>query len=137
MHDRRPALIARCRNSADVSNAVTFARERELLVSVRGGAVAQVDDLATAFPHRNIDTMLVGLAIWGDAAEDQGAIASLKEWWGHLEPYTGGYYENLSVDTEITAVGNYGPVYGRLSEIKAEYDPMNLFRMNSNVRPMT
>jgi hypothetical protein len=37
MHDRRPALIARCLNSADVSNAVTFARERELLVSVRGG----------------------------------------------------------------------------------------------------
>ena len=37
MHDKRPALIARCMNSEDVSNAVTFARERELLVAVRGG----------------------------------------------------------------------------------------------------
>jgi len=37
MHDRRPALIARCMNNADVSSAVTFARERELLVAVRGG----------------------------------------------------------------------------------------------------
>ncbi len=37
MHDKRPALIARCMNSQDVSHAVTFARERELLVAVRGG----------------------------------------------------------------------------------------------------
>jgi hypothetical protein len=37
MHDRRPALIARCLTNQDVSNAVTFARERELLVAVRGG----------------------------------------------------------------------------------------------------
>jgi len=37
MHDKRPALIARCLNANDVSQAVTFARERELLVAVRGG----------------------------------------------------------------------------------------------------
>jgi hypothetical protein len=37
MHDKKPALIARCLNSTDVSNAVTFARERDLLVAVRGG----------------------------------------------------------------------------------------------------
>ena len=37
MHDKRPALIARCMNSRDVSSAVTFAAERNLLVAVRGG----------------------------------------------------------------------------------------------------
>ncbi len=37
MIDRRPALIARCRGAADVIAAVNFARERELLVSIRGG----------------------------------------------------------------------------------------------------
>jgi FAD/FMN-containing dehydrogenase len=37
MHDKRPAMIARCMNNQDVANAVTFARERELLVAVRGG----------------------------------------------------------------------------------------------------
>ncbi len=36
--DRRPALIARCSGPADVMIAVRFARERDLLVSVRGGA---------------------------------------------------------------------------------------------------
>ena len=37
MHDKRPALIAQCMNASDVSNAVSFARERDLLVAVRGG----------------------------------------------------------------------------------------------------
>ena len=37
MIDRRPALIARCAGVADVLTAVRFAREHDLLVSVRGG----------------------------------------------------------------------------------------------------
>jgi len=37
MIDRRPALIARCLSSADVVAAVLFAREHDMLVSVRGG----------------------------------------------------------------------------------------------------
>jgi FAD/FMN-containing dehydrogenase len=35
--DRRPALIARCAGADDVAEAVRFARERDLVVSVRGG----------------------------------------------------------------------------------------------------
>jgi FAD/FMN-containing dehydrogenase len=35
--DRRPALIARCTGAADVRAAVGLARERELVVAVRGG----------------------------------------------------------------------------------------------------
>jgi FAD/FMN-containing dehydrogenase len=38
--DRRPALIARCAGTDDVLEAVRFARERDLLVSVRGGGHA-------------------------------------------------------------------------------------------------
>ena len=37
MIDRRPALIARCAGAADVITAVRFAREHDLLMSVRGG----------------------------------------------------------------------------------------------------
>ena len=36
--DRHPAVIARCRSAADVSNAVRFARENGLEIAVRGGA---------------------------------------------------------------------------------------------------
>jgi FAD/FMN-containing dehydrogenase len=37
MIDRRPALIARCKNSNDVVHAVNLARNHSLLLSVRGG----------------------------------------------------------------------------------------------------
>ena len=35
--DRRPALIARCQNAADISDAIRFARANDLGISVRGG----------------------------------------------------------------------------------------------------
>ena len=37
MIDKRPALIARCRGASDVMRAVAFARDRNLLLAVRGG----------------------------------------------------------------------------------------------------
>jgi FAD/FMN-containing dehydrogenase len=37
MIDRRPALIARCRGAADVIDAVNFARDNAMPVSIRGG----------------------------------------------------------------------------------------------------
>ena len=37
MIDRRPAAIVRCAGSADVVASVSFAREHDILVSVRGG----------------------------------------------------------------------------------------------------
>ncbi|HEX5617085.1 MAG TPA: FAD-dependent oxidoreductase, partial [Solirubrobacteraceae bacterium] len=38
--DRRPALIARCAGADDVAQAVRFARDRDLVISVRGGGHA-------------------------------------------------------------------------------------------------
>ncbi|MBV8713978.1 MAG: FAD-binding oxidoreductase [Chloroflexi bacterium] len=37
MIDKKPALIARCADVADVMAAVSFARERDLLLAIRGG----------------------------------------------------------------------------------------------------
>ena len=100
-----------------------------------GGAVGRVDELATAFPHRNAETMLVFASFWDDPAEDDEVIASTRDWHNQLEPFMGGYYDNIEFEIDESAPGNYGPNYERLTEIKGQHDPMNLFRLNSNVRP--
>ena len=38
MIDKRPALIAFCANAADIAHAVSFAKDHELLVAIKGGA---------------------------------------------------------------------------------------------------
>ena len=99
-----------------------------------GGAVKRVDELATAFPHRNIETMLVVVGTWSDPEQDAEAIALARKWFYTLEPYTGGYYDNIEFEGKSVA-GNYGPAYERLTNIKRQHDPMNLFRLNSNIKP--
>jgi FAD/FMN-containing dehydrogenase len=99
-----------------------------------GGAAKRVGELDTAFPHRNAETMLGVGGGWMDPADDESAIATSREWYYALEPFMGGYYDNIDFDG-AGAVGNYGPAYERLSKIKGEFDPGNLFRLNSNVAP--
>ena len=99
-----------------------------------GGAVKRVDELATAFPHRNAETMLIIAGGWHDPALDDESIALCREWFYQLEPFTGGYYDNIDFDGAEVA-GNYGPSYERLAKIKGRYDSGNLFRLNNNVQP--
>jgi FAD/FMN-containing dehydrogenase len=100
-----------------------------------GGAVKRVDESATAFPHRNAETMLIVVGGWTDPAQDEEVIAASREWFYALEPFTGGYYDNIQYESESVS-GAYGPAYERLAAIKGHVDPGNLFRMNSNIKPV-
>lgn len=62
--DRRPALIARCAGAADVVECVNFAREQDLLVSVRGGG-HNIAGLATCDGGLMIDLSLMK-GVWVD-----------------------------------------------------------------------
>mgnify|MGYP001817440141 CR=1 FL=1 len=100
-----------------------------------GGAVARVGEMETAFPHRNAQTMLVFASFWTDPEHDEACIAGTRQWYSDLQAFTGGYYDNIDFADDGKIVGNYGPAYDRLSQIKGQYDPGNLFRLNSNIEP--
>ncbi|HEX5138648.1 MAG TPA: FAD-binding oxidoreductase [Planctomycetota bacterium] len=58
MIDRRPAAVARCLGAADVIAAVRFARERDLLLSMKGGG-HNIAGLATADGALMLDMSLM------------------------------------------------------------------------------
>jgi FAD/FMN-containing dehydrogenase len=122
--------------SKDLINAMIEANDPRVFLGthVAGGAVKRVGELDTAFPHRNAEVMLVIVAAWEDPKQDEEHIAAARAYFKAIEPYTGGYYDNIDFDRSAAA-SNYGPAYERLSRIKGQVDPSNQFRLNSNIQP--
>lgn len=100
-----------------------------------GGAVADHGETDTAFPHRNAQTMLVFFTGWADPADDAIGMKMCRDWHAALDSHSGGYYDNIEQEGDQSVAGNFGPNYDRLRSIKTQYDPGNLFRMNSNIEP--
>jgi FAD/FMN-containing dehydrogenase len=100
-----------------------------------GGASSRVAPDATAFAHRDI-AFNFGMMYFGDdPAQNEAGIAAVRAYYKAMEPHLAGFYTNLNDDTEQKTWGNYGPNYPRLVELKNQYDPGNLFRLNANIRP--
>ena len=92
MIDRHPALIARCADTADVVRALTFARERQLLLAVRGGGhsfpgystcdggvVIDLSSMRSVVVNADTRTARVAGGAWGadlDAAAQKHALAT-------------------------------------------------------------
>jgi len=104
---------------------------------VLGGAMARVPADATAFAHRT-SKIMVNVAAFYDGPEDK----IVREAWvdGFAEALRqgdDGMYVNFLGDEGEEAVRRAypGSTWDRLAEIKAGYDPTNLFRLNQNVPP--
>jgi len=92
MIDKHPALIARCEGVEDVVRAVTFVRERELLLAVRGGGhsfpgysscdgglVIDLSPMRTVEVRSDTATVRAAGGSWGghvDAAAQKYALAT-------------------------------------------------------------
>ena len=64
--------------------------------------------------------MLVFASGWMDPAQDDAMIAESRALYNAIEPYMGGYYDNIEFDQDA-ATSNYGPAYERLSRIKGQH----------------
>jgi FAD/FMN-containing dehydrogenase len=124
-----PALVAAMVESFRPDPRIAF------FTHTAGGAVKRVDELATAFPHRKAESMVIIGSVWDKPAEDEAVIEETRAWFRALEPHTGGYYSNIEYGRPSPEAGSYGPSYPRLQKVKAQYDPRNLFRLNNNVKP--
>src|ERR1700756_5345924 len=94
--DRRPALIVQCSGAADVVDAVNFARDQGLLVSIKGG----------------------GHNVAGNAVNDGGLVIDLSQMRGvHVDPATqtvrvqgGATWGDLDRETQLFGLAGPGGV---------------------------
>ena len=105
----------------------------ELIVEHMGGAIAAGDG---AFAHRDAWYDVLIAANWNDPADLDRCTAWARETAAALEPHSRGGYVNYQPDADGEHVpGAYGDRIARLSAVKAQYDPHNVFRLNQNVTP--
>jgi FAD/FMN-containing dehydrogenase len=105
---------------------------------VLGGAMARVPSDATAFAHRERGLMVNVVSMHAgpedDAEVHERWVTGLADTLQQGEPAA--YVNFLGVEGEARVREAYpGPTWDRLAEIKARYDPTNLFRLNQNIPP--
>jgi hypothetical protein len=104
------------------------------------GAAARVSTSATAFPHR-YDHHVAWISPVEDTPGQDDAMSSwTRECWDALCPHVDrAVYVNALDDAveedDLRVRQAYGDNYQRLKDLKMRYDPTNLFRQNSNIRP--
>jgi FAD/FMN-containing dehydrogenase len=111
----------------------------DLTVWHHGGAMSRVGEAETAYSGRDVPFLVTGEVSWPDPAKSDEAIAWGRRFWDAMGKYsTGGLYLNFpgfGEEKDALVRAGYGTNYDRLAELKAKYDPTNLFRMNLNITP--
>ena len=99
-----------------------------------GGALARTPEVASAVGHRDAAYLLRVLS----AEDSPAARAAHERVFAAMRPWaTGGRSLNFLYDADPDQVRDaYEPEdHRRLTELKAVYDPANLFRLNHNIPP--
>jgi FAD binding domain/Berberine and berberine like len=109
----------------------------QCLIFRHGGAISRVQDDAMAASYREAPYMWHPIACWQDPADTEREIAWVRETSEALRPFTTGVYLNFEQDEgeEHVKTGFSKEKFRKLTELKAKYDPENLFRVNQNIPP--
>lgn len=103
-----------------------------------GGAVARVAEDATPMTNRNVSWITHPFAVWEDDSDNEKNIEWARSFRRDIARYaSGGIYLNFIGDEgEDRVRAAYGETkYRRLSVIKGEWDPTNIFKGNQNIKP--
>jgi FAD/FMN-containing dehydrogenase len=122
------------RRSAERPSDLTFVD-----VYPMGGEIARIGANDSAFGERSAPYMVAVACNWAEAADDEANVAWVREVLGELDALgTGSGYSNFSGPEDASASNGsdaFGRNLDRLAELKARYDPTNLFRKNNNIEP--
>jgi hypothetical protein len=127
-----------------IDTLVDFGRRRPSKASTidlwhLGGAIAGVPADATPVPQRNAEYLIGIESNWTDPADDAANMAWARELWAACQQFSdNGIYVNFAgfgEEGDKLVRAAYGENYPRLAQIKAKYDPNNLFRFNQNIKP--
>src|SRR5690606_25090714 len=105
------------------SGAVYFFQVRAV-----GGAVADVDPDATAYANRSANFQI---AVFGSRRRQLDTL------WDDMREHFNGMYLSFETDRSVERLHDAFPprTLSRLRELKARYDPDNVFRDNFNIAP--
>lgn len=130
-----PAIASIVESGARMSTLSPFAA---IHLHHAEGAVAEPSAAESAFGRRDARFILNFPACWSDAIQDEAHMSWVRESYAAVQPHSGeGAYLNFLAadDTDRVRIA-YGPErYARLSALKAQYDPDNVFHLNQNVKP--
>jgi FAD/FMN-containing dehydrogenase len=111
----------------------------QMIVVAGGGAIARVDETATAFGNRQAPFNLHHLSMWPpDPDQDAANIAHTRRMATAMKPWSTGHaYLNFLGAEGLDRVENaFEPsVYERLRQLKRTWDPDNVFHNNQNIPP--
>jgi FAD/FMN-containing dehydrogenase len=117
--------------------AASDAPMRAVQLRPLGGAMARVPADATAFAHRSSPIMAMVVSFHEGPDDRQRRADWVHELAAALDTGAEGAYVNFLEDEgpERVRAAYPGATWERLAQVKARYDPTNLFRRNQNVPP--
>jgi FAD/FMN-containing dehydrogenase len=102
------------------------------------GVAGRVGDADTPWAYRDARWAQVIVGVDPEPANAQEIKSWTVDYWEALHPFSaGGAYVNFLGEDEgqDRVKATYGENYDRLANIKARYDPDNLFHVNQNILP--
>jgi FAD/FMN-containing dehydrogenase len=128
--------------SAMVDDMIAWAERKPMPLSMThlnhfGGAMSRIPNDATPFAHRDAIFAFSQDAFWDNPADTEANVQWVKDTWQAMRSYSprGAYINFMADEGEDRVHESYQGNYDRLVRIKRTYDPINLFRLNQNIKP--
>jgi FAD/FMN-containing dehydrogenase len=103
------------------------------------GALNKLEEGHSPVGNRDARYVLNITSAWEKAEDDEANIQWTRKAWEDMKRFsTGGNYVNFLTEDESPerVAAALGKGLGRLAEVKAKWDPGNMFRTNRNVKPV-